>query len=174
MLGWQCSLSPVTTGSYLPDGLDTCGPSLASGCLQVAMWVCFKYLMSRGSMEFLSTYFSPWNSLKIKKLIWVPLHLLLFGAYYPYTTEDGESLEDAVLRELSEETGLEVTEEERKSSHILGLWESVYPPVLAMGEPKRHHVVVYLHITLSRASGHLNKEFKVSMRPECRGFAVVF
>lgn len=75
--------------------------------------------------------------------------------------EDGESLEDAVLRELSEETGLEVTEEERKSSHILGLWESVYPPVLAMGEPKRHHVVVYLHITLSRASGHLNKEFKL-------------
>ncbi|KAK8376582.1 hypothetical protein O3P69_009893 [Scylla paramamosain] len=75
--------------------------------------------------------------------------------------EDGESLEDAVLRELCEETGLEVTEEERKSSHILGLWESVYPPVLAMGEPKRHHVVVYLHITLSRASEQLNKEFKL-------------
>ncbi|XP_045120877.1 nucleoside diphosphate-linked moiety X motif 17-like [Portunus trituberculatus] len=75
--------------------------------------------------------------------------------------EDGESLVDAVLRELNEETGLEVTEEEKKSSHILGLWESVYPPVLAMGEPKRHHVVVYLHITVSRPSQQLNKEFKL-------------
>lgn len=75
--------------------------------------------------------------------------------------EDGESLEEAVLRELREETGLVVTEEERKSSHILGLWESVYPPALGMGQPKRHHVVVYLHITLSKASEQLNNEFKL-------------
>ena len=80
-----------------------------------------------------------------------------------WTTEDGESLEEAVLRELTEETGLVVTEEERKSSHILGLWESVFPPVLAIGEPKRHHVVVYLHITLNKAFQQLNKEFKVNV-----------
>lgn len=56
-----------------------------------------------------------------------------------------------------------VTEEERKSSHILGLWESVFPPVLSMGDPKRHHIVVYLHITLGKTSEQLNKEFKVRM-----------
>lgn len=70
-------------------------------------------------------------------------------------------MEEAVVRELEEETGLLVTEEERENSHILGLWESVYPPVLSMGEPKRHHVVVYLHIMLSRTSEQLSKEFKV-------------
>lgn len=75
--------------------------------------------------------------------------------------EDGESLEEAALRELEEETGLLVTEEERKSSHILGLWESVFPPVLSMGDPKRHHIVVYLHITLGKTSEQLNKEFKL-------------
>ncbi|KAG0726384.1 Nucleoside diphosphate-linked moiety X motif 17 [Chionoecetes opilio] len=75
--------------------------------------------------------------------------------------EDGESLEEAGLRELLEETGLTVTEEERKSSRVLGLWESVYPPVLGMGVPKRHHVVVYLHITLHKASEQLNKEFEL-------------
>ncbi|MPC14856.1 Nucleoside diphosphate-linked moiety X motif 17 [Portunus trituberculatus] len=89
-------------------------------------------------------------------ILYLPL-----GDYFAWPTEDGESLVDAVLRELNEETGLEVTEEEKKSSHILGLWESVYPPVLAMGEPKRHHVVVYLHITVSRPSQQLNKEFKL-------------
>lgn len=80
-----------------------------------------------------------------------------------WSPEDGESLEEAALRELWEETGLVVTEEERKRSHILGLWESVYPPVLAMGEPKRHHVVVYIHTTHSKTAEQLRKEFKVSV-----------
>lgn len=59
-----------------------------------------------------------------------------------------------------------VTQDEKKSSHILGLWESVYPPVLSYGDPKRHHVVVYLHIILSKASEELNKELKVRMLSE--------
>lgn len=98
--------------------------------------------------------------------------LVLGGLCVPWITEDGESLEEAGLRELREETGLVVTEEERKSSHILGLWESVYPPVLAMGQPKRHHVVVYLHITLNKASAQLNTEFKVSISIEYLEFPV--
>ncbi|XP_045583736.1 nucleoside diphosphate-linked moiety X motif 17 isoform X1 [Procambarus clarkii] len=75
--------------------------------------------------------------------------------------EKGETLEDAVLRELEEETGLLVTLEERQNAHILGLWESVYPPLLELGQPKRHHVVIYLHITLQRTSEELQKQFKL-------------
>lgn len=77
-------------------------------------------------------------------------------------TEDGESLEDAVLRELEEETGLVVTAAERQSNHILGLWESVFPPLLSLGHPKRHHVVVYIHMILERSSEELQNQFKVS------------
>ncbi|XP_053653039.1 nucleoside diphosphate-linked moiety X motif 17 isoform X2 [Cherax quadricarinatus] len=75
--------------------------------------------------------------------------------------EEGENLEDAALRELMEETGLVITAEEYQSVHILGLWESVFPPLLSMGQPRRHHIVVYLHIVLQRASEELQKEFKL-------------
>merc|ERR1712179_602417 len=50
--------------------------------------------------------------------------------------EVAESLQTAVLRELEEETGLDVVSK-ILFSNILGLWESVFPPVLAMGPPKR-------------------------------------
>ncbi|KAK3894224.1 hypothetical protein Pcinc_001986 [Petrolisthes cinctipes] len=75
--------------------------------------------------------------------------------------EEGESLETAVLRELEEETGLSVTEDERRTCHILGLWESVFPPILSLGDPRRQHVVVYLHITLTRSSTQLQQLFKL-------------
>ncbi|XP_027228660.2 nucleoside diphosphate-linked moiety X motif 17 isoform X1 [Penaeus vannamei] len=75
--------------------------------------------------------------------------------------EEGETLEDAALRELEEETGLVLTPTEKKTSNILGLWESVYPPVLPMGLPKRHHIVVYLHIVLDRTSQDLQNNFKL-------------
>lgn len=81
--------------------------------------------------------------------------------YANFISEDGETLEDAALRELEEETGLVLTPTERKTSNILGLWESVYPPVLPMGLPKRHHIVVYLHIALDRTSQDLQNNFKV-------------
>lgn len=56
--------------------------------------------------------------------------------------EPGETLKQALLRELSEETGLTFSEESLKIS-TLGLWESVFPPVLSIGLPVRHHIVVY-------------------------------
>ncbi|KAJ7371383.1 hydrolase [Desmophyllum pertusum] len=56
--------------------------------------------------------------------------------------EPGETLQKALLRELSEETGLSFSEESVKISN-LGLWESVFPPILSMGLPVRHHVIVY-------------------------------
>ncbi|XP_029437611.1 nucleoside diphosphate-linked moiety X motif 17 isoform X2 [Rhinatrema bivittatum] len=50
---------------------------------------------------------------------------------------------DAGLRELAEETGLRL-EEGSYSWRLLGLWESVFPPMLTLGLPVRHHVVMYL------------------------------
>ncbi|CAH3023569.1 unnamed protein product, partial [Porites evermanni] len=59
--------------------------------------------------------------------------------------ESGETLYQAALRELSEETGLRFSENDLNIS-TLGLWESVFPPILSMEpcRPVRHHIVVYL------------------------------
>lgn len=76
--------------------------------------------------------------------------------------DEGENLIQTALRELCEETGLFI-ETEIKSWHVLCLWESVYPPVLTMGSPKRHHIVVYLHI-LSKAS-HLALQKRLQLDP---------
>ncbi|KAL9973574.1 hypothetical protein ACROYT_G020047 [Oculina patagonica] len=56
--------------------------------------------------------------------------------------EPGETLHQAFLRELSEETGLTFSEGNLNIAP-LGLWESVFPPILSMGLPVRHHIVVY-------------------------------
>ncbi|CAL4193667.1 unnamed protein product, partial [Meganyctiphanes norvegica] len=74
--------------------------------------------------------------------------------------EQDESLETAVLRELQEETGLDVISN-ISSSNILGLWESVFPPVLSMGPPKRHHIVVYKHITVNASTLQLQRKLKL-------------
>ena len=37
-------------------------------------------------------------------------------------------------------------------SRCLGLWESVYPPALDQGTPIRHHVVVYLNVSVTGLS----------------------
>ncbi|NWQ98348.1 NUD17 protein, partial [Burhinus bistriatus] len=55
----------------------------------------------------------------------------------------GESLLDVGLRELEEETGLRL-EAGTFSWRMLGLWESIYPPMLSRGLPRRHHIVTYL------------------------------
>ncbi|XP_074930989.1 m7GpppN-mRNA hydrolase NUDT17 isoform X2 [Phalacrocorax aristotelis] len=57
--------------------------------------------------------------------------------------EPGEELLATGLRELEEETGLRL-EAGTFSWRMLGLWESVYPPALSQGLPRRHHVVAYL------------------------------
>lgn len=79
-------------------------------------------------------------------------------------TEEGESLEAAGLREVREETGLEVDHlAEDGPCQVLGLWESLYPPVLHLGQPKRHHVVVYYHLRLRLTTSDLQQRLKVSV-----------
>nr|XP_045583496.1 nucleoside diphosphate-linked moiety X motif 17-like [Procambarus clarkii] len=109
--------------------------------------------------------------------------------------EEGETLVEAGLREVMEETGLEMLlkdeEEEDEEGieqtllkdkneasqkekgnpsssspsegkcRVLGLWESLYPPVLYMGEPTRHHLVVYLHIRVPLTASDLQRKLKL-------------
>ncbi|KAL7640148.1 UNVERIFIED_CONTAM: hypothetical protein RMT77_009562 [Armadillidium vulgare] len=72
--------------------------------------------------------------------------------------EEGEDFEDAALREISQETGLKV---EKARCRILGLFESVFPPVLYEGEPTRHHLVIYLSIRHTRASKELQESIQL-------------
>ncbi|KAL4227707.1 hydrolase [Mactra antiquata] len=64
--------------------------------------------------------------------------------------EKNETLHDAGLRELQEETGLTITTNmcQNQTVDMLLVWESVFPPKLTLGVPKRHHAVVYLHAKL--------------------------
>ncbi|XP_054847493.1 nucleoside diphosphate-linked moiety X motif 17 isoform X2 [Eublepharis macularius] len=73
--------------------------------------------------------------------------------------EPGEQLLDAGLRELQEETGLCLQAGEF-SWKMLALWESVYPPMLSRGLPKRHHVVVYLLLLSPENHQQLQMRFK--------------
>ncbi|GFN82464.1 hypothetical protein PoB_000897000 [Plakobranchus ocellatus] len=56
----------------------------------------------------------------------------------------------AGLRELQEETGLKLSAHDCVGGKIelLALWESVFPPKLSVGLPRRHHIVVYFHARL--------------------------
>ena len=59
------------------------------------------------------------------------------------------------MRELKEETGLDINNYTMKFATPLCLWESVYPALLAKGDPKRHTIVVYLHIFVDKHSHDL-------------------
>nr|XP_033781330.1 nucleoside diphosphate-linked moiety X motif 17 isoform X2 [Geotrypetes seraphini] len=83
--------------------------------------------------------------------------------------EPHEQLLDAGRRELAEETGLQL-QEGSYSCRLLGLWESVFPTMLTLGLPKRHHIVAYL-LLLSRET-HLQLQlmarclpFQAQLRP---------
>lgn len=93
------------------------------------------------------------KELRIFPNVWVPP-----GGHL----EPDETLLDAGLRELKEETGLKL-EPEKVSPKLLGLWESVYPPMLSRGLPQRHHIVIYmlLHSSLS----HLQLQASLSPSP---------
>jgi 8-oxo-dGTP pyrophosphatase MutT (NUDIX family) len=75
-------------------------------------------------------------------------------------SEDQESVIVTGLREVFEETGLDI-KDDIKLVEPLCLWESVYPPLLAKGEPKRHTMVLYLHIQVNRTSKQLQSEVKL-------------
>ena len=81
--------------------------------------------------------------------------------------EAGETLAEAGLRELFEETGLELRGG-RLVVDTLGLWESVYPHLLSAGDPRRHHLVVYLHVVVPQPADEILQRLKVSARTSWR------
>ncbi|CAF3666405.1 unnamed protein product [Adineta steineri] len=70
--------------------------------------------------------------------------------------EKNETLIQAGMRELHEEVGIEVNENELETSRILALWESSFPVELTHGLPRRHHIVVYVHVRSSRISDEIS------------------
>lgn len=93
------------------------------------------------------------HSLRIFPNVWVPP-----GGH----VELDEKLLDAGLRELREETGLQLDPEDISSSQLLGLWESVYPPMLSRGLPQRHHIVTYMLL----CSKYTHLQLQSCIKPE--------
>jgi hypothetical protein len=62
----------------------------------------------------------------------------------------------AGIRELHEEVGIEVNKNELETSRVLALWESSFPVDLPHGLPRRHHIVIYLHIRSSRTKDEIS------------------
>ncbi|XP_026855746.2 nucleoside diphosphate-linked moiety X motif 17 [Electrophorus electricus] len=108
-------------------------------------------LLQSANQRVLLTRRAP--TLRIFPKVWVPP-----GGH----VELGEKLADAGFRELREETGLSLSPEDISSSRLLGLWESVYPPMLSRGLPQRHHIVTYM--LLSTHLTHL--QLQSCLRPE--------
>ncbi|XP_068999895.1 nucleoside diphosphate-linked moiety X motif 17 isoform X1 [Embiotoca jacksoni] len=93
------------------------------------------------------------KELRIFPNVWVPP-----GGHI----EPDETLLDAGLRELQEETGLKM-EPQEVCPQALGLWESVFPPMLSRGLPQRHHIVVYM--LLQSSLTHLQLQAGLSPCP---------
>lgn len=62
--------------------------------------------------------------------------------------EPGEELEQAIIREVMEETGISVDSNQLK---VLLLYESVFPVLIKQGFPARHHIgeIVTLSVFLN-------------------------
>ncbi|KAM6294225.1 nucleoside diphosphate-linked moiety X motif 17 [Aegotheles albertisi] len=92
------------------------------------------------------------TTLSIFPNVWVPP-----GGH----VEPGEELLDVGLRELEEETGLRL-DPGTFSWRTLGLWESLYPPMLSRGLPRRHHIVTYLLLLSSEPHQQLQARMSPS------------
>ncbi|XP_023126272.1 nucleoside diphosphate-linked moiety X motif 17 [Amphiprion ocellaris] len=113
--------------------------------------VCVTILLQTTNQSMLLTRRA--KELRIFPNVWVPP-----GGHL----ESDETLLEAGLRELKEETGLKL-EPEDVSPKVLGLWESVFPPMLSRGLPQRHHVVVFM--LLHSSFTHLQLQASLSPSP---------
>ncbi|KAM4663707.1 nucleoside diphosphate-linked moiety X motif 17 [Discoglossus pictus] len=134
------NLSPAQAAS-LPE--DVQGRGVDVGVAVLVQSVNKRVLLTRRS-----------RSLNIFPNVWVPP-----GGH----VEPGEQLLQAGLRELQEETGIQL-QEGSVSWSMLGLWESVFPPMLCRGLPRRHHIVTFLLVQ----SGETHQELQDRLRPDER------
>jgi ADP-ribose pyrophosphatase YjhB (NUDIX family) len=73
--------------------------------------------------------------------------------------EFGESLEEEVLRELKEETGIEGRLSDLKYRM---LYESVYPTSLDYGMPSHQHVIVFFSLKLPTRAGFYDMKLQIA------------
>ena len=73
--------------------------------------------------------------------------------------EYGESLEEEVLRELKEETGIEGRIENLKYRM---LYESVYPTTLDYGMPSHQHVIVFFSLKLPTGARFTDMKLQIA------------
>ncbi|XP_050186402.1 nucleoside diphosphate-linked moiety X motif 17 isoform X2 [Myiozetetes cayanensis] len=125
------------------------GPALARGC-RAGVAAAVAVLLEAACGHVLLTRRA--TSLRHFPGVWVPP-----GGH----VEPGEELVAAGLRELAEETGLSL-EPGTFSWHLLGLWESLFPPVLGRGPPRSHHIVTYLGLRSEEPREHLQARLRPS------------
>ncbi|XP_022111436.1 nucleoside diphosphate-linked moiety X motif 17-like isoform X2 [Acanthaster planci] len=77
--------------------------------------------------------------------------------------ELNETLTEAGLRELKEETGLELKVADCQQTQTIALWESAYPPMLSHGLPVRHHVVTYQTVQVSEDHHALQQQLRLQV-----------
>ena len=63
--------------------------------------------------------------------------------------DKGETLQQAVLRELKEETGIHV-QRDIGELQCIAMWESVFPPEPAQGNIKKQHIIFFYSILLEQ------------------------
>ncbi|CAL1538265.1 unnamed protein product [Lymnaea stagnalis] len=135
----------ANTASLLQDEIKNCGVDVGAAII-----------LESSDGKVLLTRRAP--HLRIFPGLWVPP-----GGH----VEENESLAEAGIRELQEETGidLKIMDCKNKKFEILGLWESVFPPMLALGPPQRHHIVVYFHAQLKDGMTANEMEKQISFNP---------
>ncbi|KAM3918919.1 nucleoside diphosphate-linked moiety X motif 17 [Leptodactylus fuscus] len=136
-----CPIKNLTADQTASLPEETTGRGVDVGVAILLQSVNKRILLTRRSKE-----------LHIFPNVWVPP-----GGHM----EDGEELLDAGLRELQEETGINLCGANLPWS-ILGLWESAFPPLLSRGLPTRHHIVTYLLVT----SNETHQELQEKLQPD--------
>nr|XP_030725141.1 nucleoside diphosphate-linked moiety X motif 17 isoform X2 [Globicephala melas] len=94
------------------------------------------------------------QTLNVSPNLWVPP-----GGH----VEPDEELLDGGLRELWEESGLQLPQGQF-SGVPLGLWESAYPPRLSWGLPKYHHIILYLLVISQESQQQLQARIQPNPR----------
>lgn len=86
-----------------------------------------------------------------------------FSFHSIFCSDEGETLYEGALREIYEETGLELRNTQDLTLKVLGIREGAYPTSLHSGLPRRHQLIIYLYCQVPAGRIELNQRIKVSL-----------